>query len=110
GLAMVLFMLSLTGIPLTAGFIGKFYIFSAALKSKDFILAVIAIMNSIIAAYYYLRVIVVFYMKPQTSPIAIQSSFALNLSLLLTSIGTLGLGLFPSQILKIIKDSVTALL
>jgi NADH-quinone oxidoreductase subunit N len=110
GLAMVLFMLSLTGIPLTAGFIGKFYIFSAALKSKDFILAIIAIINSIIAAYYYLRVIVVFYMRPQTFPIAIQSTFPLNLSLFLTSIGTIGLGLFPSAILKIIKDAVNALL
>lgn len=111
GLAMVLFMLSLTGIPLTAGFIGKFYIFSAAIKSQDFILAIIAIINSVIAAYYYLRVIVVFYMKPPTAaPFAIQPSFALNVSLLLTSIGTLGLGLFPSAILKIIKDSVSALL
>lgn len=109
GLAMTLFMLSLTGIPLTAGFIGKFYIFSAALKSKDFILVIIAVLNSIVAAYYYLRVIVVFYMKegtPQTVPMP----FSLNIVLATTAFGTIFLGLFPSRLLKIIQESVSSLL
>jgi len=108
GLAMTLFMLSLTGIPLTAGFIGKFYVFSAALKSHLFILALIAIANSIIAAFYYLRIIMIFYMrKGEAGPIRRSPSLIAVLGL--TSAGTVLLGIFPAWWLKIIQDSITAL-
>lgn len=112
GLAMIVFMLSLIGIPPTAGFIGKFYIFSAAIKAKFFTLAILGIMNSIISAYYYLYILVVFYMKKLDGlgerPLIY--SAILTSVLIITVIGTLGLGLAPSQTLKFISQSVTALL
>ena len=55
--------LSLIGVPLTGGFFGKFYIFKAALESKQVLLAVLGLLNSAVAAYYYLRILVVMYMQ-----------------------------------------------
>src|SRR6201997_2026368 len=64
--AMTLFLLSLLGMPITAGFFGKFYVFKAAINSKLIWLAVLMTINSAIGAYYYLRVIVVMYMRGHT--------------------------------------------
>ena len=60
--ALTLFLLSLIGIPITAGFFAKFYVFSAALQANLVGLVIIGVINSAVAAYYYLRVIVVVYM------------------------------------------------
>src|SRR5207253_8775696 len=60
---LTIFMLSLIGIPLTGGFFAKFYVFSAALKANLVWLTIIGLVNSAVAAYYYLRLIVVMYMK-----------------------------------------------
>ena len=60
---MTIFLLSLIGVPLTGGFFGKFYIFKAALDSNLVWLTVLGLLNSAVAAYYYLRVLVVMYMK-----------------------------------------------
>lgn len=67
---LTIFLLSLTGIPLTAGFFGKFYIFKAALDSGLIWLAVLGMLNSAVAAYYYLRIIVMMYMQepPDAAP------------------------------------------
>src|SRR2546422_358316 len=62
GFCMVIFMLSLTGIPPLAGFMAKFYLFSYALKNGYIWLTVIALINSVISAYYYLRVLIHLYM------------------------------------------------
>lgn len=68
-LAMAVFMFSLAGVPPTAGFIGKFYVFSAAIKAGYIWLAVIGVLMSAVSAYFYLRVLVVMYMKePETGP------------------------------------------
>ncbi|HTP02533.1 MAG TPA: NADH-quinone oxidoreductase subunit N [Anaerolineales bacterium] len=61
--AMAIFMLSLTGIPPTLGFVGKFYLFSAAIQGQFYLLAVIGVLTSLISAYYYLRVVVIMYMR-----------------------------------------------
>src|SRR4029079_9236633 len=63
--AMLLFMLSLGGIPPTAGFMGKFWLFSAAIDSGYFGLAVIGVLNSAISLYYYIRVVVFMYLKKE---------------------------------------------
>ena len=63
---MLLFMLSLGGIPPTAGFMGKFWLFSAAIESGYVWLAVIGVLNSAISLYYYLRVVVFMYLKKET--------------------------------------------
>ena len=68
-LAMAVFMFSLAGVPPTAGFIGKFYAFSAAIKAGYIGLAVIGVLMSAVSAYFYLRVLVVMYMKePEAGP------------------------------------------
>jgi len=68
--AMTVFMLSLTGLPPTLGFVGKFYLFRAAIQGQFYLLAVIGVLTSLISAYYYLRVVVMMYMRegePETT-------------------------------------------
>ena len=68
--AMAIFMLSLTGVPPTLGFVGKFYLFRAAIQGQFYLLAVIGVLTSLISAYYYLRVVVTMYMRdgePETT-------------------------------------------
>jgi len=65
GVVLSVCMLSLAGIPPTAGFLGKFFVFSAILKAKFYWLAVIGILNSVVAVYYYLRVVMIMYMQPR---------------------------------------------
>ncbi len=68
--AMAIFMFSLTGVPPTLGFVGKFYLFRAAIQGQFYLLAVIGVLTSLISAYYYLRVVVTMYMRdgePQTT-------------------------------------------
>ncbi len=95
-----LFLLSLLGLPVTAGFLGKFYIFEAALKSNLVWLTVLLAINSIIGAYYYLRVIVAMYMRPAKRsfpPEQVPTGIAAVLTL--AAAGTLFLGLFPNHII-----------
>jgi NADH-quinone oxidoreductase subunit N len=66
---MALCMLSLAGVPPLVGFAGKFYIFHAAVENRLYLLAIIGVLNSVVSAYYYLRVLVVMYMQPETEPL-----------------------------------------
>jgi NADH-quinone oxidoreductase subunit N len=97
-LAMAIFMLSLTGMPPTVGFIGKFYIFRAAIDAEMVWLALVGVVTSLISAYYYLRVIVVMYMK--SGEPKVQAEGWLKIALLLTAIGTLLFGLLPGWLLE----------
>jgi NADH-quinone oxidoreductase subunit N len=102
GGAMGFFLISLIGIPFTGGFFGKFYVFSAAIHSGFVWLAVIGLVNSGIAAYYYLRVLAAVYSKPsESSPVMTMpaASFSLLLALLITVASTLILGIVPGRIL-----------
>jgi NADH-quinone oxidoreductase subunit N len=104
--ALSLYLLSLLGLPVTAGFFGKFYIFKAAVNSHLIWLAVLMAINSIIGAYYYLRLIVVMYMREGSAEAMaaapVRFPFAVNLVLAITVIGTVYLGLFPNQVLNFI--------
>ncbi|HXM96010.1 MAG TPA: NADH-quinone oxidoreductase subunit N [Candidatus Dormibacteraeota bacterium] len=104
--ALSLFLLSLLGLPVTAGFFGKFYIFKAAVNSHLLWLAVLMAINSVIGAYYYLRVIVVMYMRDPSTEIssAPPARFPLTVKLVLaiTVAATVYLGLFPNHILNFI--------
>jgi len=96
GLAMAIFLLSLAGFPPTAGFLAKFYAFGAAVKSGYMGLVIIAVLNSFIAVYYYLRVIVIMFMRPpqaELKPISIP--VFVSLTLFISALGTLWLGIFP---------------
>ncbi len=95
--AMALFMFALAGIPPTAGFVGKFYIFSAAVQSGFVGLAVIGVLASLVSVYYYLRVVVVMYMREQEGEIPLApKSVPANVALIIAAAATLALGVFPN--------------
>lgn len=98
-LAMALFMLSLIGLPPTAGFIGKFYIFRSVLDAGLIGLALVGVITSLISAYYYLRVVVVMYMR-EGEP-EVRSELWLNTTLWVTAIGTFILGILPGPLLAL---------
>ena len=82
--------------PPTAGFVGKFYLFSAAIQRGLVGLAVIAVLNSVVAAYYYLRLIVYMYMRePEGAPTVAVVTPAASVALLVSAWVTLQLGLWP---------------
>jgi NADH-quinone oxidoreductase subunit N len=97
-----IFLLSLIGVPLTGGFFGKFYIFKAALDSHLYWLTVLGLLNSAVAAYYYLRILVVMYMHEpgEATEFAESLSPGLRIALLLPALGTLFLGIFPTWVLE----------
>jgi len=101
-----LFLLSLLGLPITAGFFGKLYIFSAAIKSKLLWLAIAMAVNSIIGAYYYFRVIVVMYMREHKGSVPPDANLGLSptaaMVVAVAAIITLYLGLAPNHILGIV--------
>jgi NADH-quinone oxidoreductase subunit N len=110
GAAMVVFMLSLAGVPPLAGFIGKFYVFGAAVKSGYVGLAVIGVLNSVVSVYYYVGVLVRMYMVEGSPEVVRPSSRPyLFATLLLTVAGTVVLGLFPSALFEIARQSFLAL-
>jgi len=106
--ALSLFLLSLLGLPVTAGFFGKFYVFKAAVNSNLIWLAVLMAVNSIIGAYYYLKVIVAMYMREPsedsaaTAPISFPAT--VNIVLAVSAIGTVYFGLFPNQVLRLLLE------
>jgi NADH-quinone oxidoreductase subunit N len=102
GLSMALFMFSLSGLPPTAGFMAKFYVFGAAVEQGYLVLVVIGVINSLISLYYYLRPIVLMYMQePKAEVPTLHLSPYLVVGLLLGVIGTLQLGLFPARLLSL---------
>ncbi len=98
GAAMALFMFSLAGVPPTGGFMGKLYVFSAAIQANYVGLAILGVLNSVVSAFYYLRVTVVMYMaSPELEPMPGEPSPPLSLAILLTAWGTLVLGVLPGR-------------
>ena len=98
---LTIFLLSLIGVPLTGGFFGKFYIFKAALDSHLVWLAVLGLLNSAVAAYYYLRILVVMYMHEPSEAVAERSRCRwAGGGAGVAAIGTLLLGIFPSVLLE----------
>jgi NADH-quinone oxidoreductase subunit N len=105
---LAIFLLSLLGLPITAGFLGKLYIFTAALNSNLYWLAVLMAINSVIGAYYYFRVIVVMYMHEYKGPLPADAPTGLSATALMvvavTVIATIYLGLWPNQILSLLTS------
>jgi len=107
---LTIFLLSLIGIPLTGGFFGKFYIFRAAINAHLVWLTVLGVIASAIAAYYYLRVIVVMYMRePVTDAPLPRVPGAVKFVLLASAVVTIYLGVFPSGILAFAARAGAAL-
>ena len=103
---LTIFLLSLIGIPMTGGFFAKFYVFSAALRANLIWLTLIGVVNSAIGAYYYLRIIVVMYMRESRKEVPVNPiSFGLGTALVVTILATLYLGLLPDRVLQITQHS-----
>jgi NADH-quinone oxidoreductase subunit N len=97
--AMTVFMVSLTGVPLTAGFVGKLRVFTAAVAADHAVLAVIGLLMSVISAYYYLRVVVAMYMEePQGEDRWAQVTGGARLVIALCALAVLALGLLPGRL------------
>jgi NADH-quinone oxidoreductase subunit N len=110
-LALALFLLSLVGIPPLAGFVAKFYLFGAAVQAGYVGLAVIAVLNAAVAAYYYLRVIVAMYMQePGDDAAALTPSFAGGLALAIALIAIVLLGVVPAPFADLAQAAVAPLL
>ncbi|MGA2904335.1 MAG: NADH-quinone oxidoreductase subunit N [Candidatus Korobacteraceae bacterium] len=103
---LTIFLLSLIGIPVTGGFFAKFYVFSAALQSNLVGLTIIGVINSAIAAYYYLRVIVYMYMRDERGKIPVARIPAgLGIGLAICLIATIYLGVLPGRVLDYAMQS-----
>jgi len=100
-LALTLCLVSLIGMPPAAGFMAKFYIFSAAVQHNLLWLVIIAVINSVISAYYYLRVVKVMWLSQAASEEKVPSSGALRLALSLSCLGVLLLGIIPGYVMKL---------
>ena len=107
--AMLLFMLSLGGIPPTAGFMGKFWLFGAAIESGYVWLAVIGVVNSAISLYYYIRVIVFMYLKKEMTGSEPSSSPSLTLALAVAVVATIALGVYPRLLFELAAASARTL-
>jgi len=110
GLMLTLALVSLTGIPPTAVFWGKFLLFSAAVKAGLAWLALVGVVNSVVSAYYYLRVVrVLFLPPPPAEPGAVPATPALRTALALTSLGVLVLGVLPVPLLRLAETAARVL-
>ena len=110
-LALTVFLLSLIGIPPTAGFVGKFYLFGAAVRAGYIWLAVIGVLNSALAAYYYLRVIVHMYMRePEGAPARMVPSVAGSFAVVVALWGVVQLGVLPAPLFDLAQAAVAPLL
>ena len=108
GIALSLFLISLAGIPVTAGFMGKLFVFAAAVRSQMYGLVIIALVTSAIGIYYYLRVIVYMYMdesKKEEVPITISTPMRIILTLMV--LGTLYLGILPGILLDLAAEAAS---
>jgi len=107
---LTVFLLSLIGIPMTGGFFAKFYVFSAAMKANLIWLTIVGVLNSGIGAYYYLRIIVMMYMRESRKEVPVMPvPFALRLALTACLAATVYLGIFPNGVLQYAQDSAQKL-
>ncbi len=108
GVAMTIFLLSLTGIPPTAGFVGKLYIFAALINAKWFWLAIVGVLNSVVSLYYYVKVLRnMFLRSPEASAGPVEISFSQIVILLILLLPTILLGLYFGPLVQIAQASVS---
>jgi len=106
---MTIFLLSLGGIPPTAGFIGKWYIFSAAVQEGHYWLAVIGVLTSVISVFFYLRIVVMMYMTEGTEILRPRVPAAAMTALALAVIAVFYLGILPTRVLDLALESISTI-
>jgi NADH-quinone oxidoreductase subunit N len=108
---LTIFLLSLIGIPMTGGFFAKFYVFNAAVKANLIWLTIIGVVNGGIGAYYYLRIIVMMYMRESRREVPVtRVPFALGVALVCCLVATIYFGIFPGRVLQFAQDSAQQLM
>jgi NADH-quinone oxidoreductase subunit N len=107
GITMLIFMLSLTGIPLTMGFWGKFFLFKTAVDGGFTGLALIGLLTSLVSAFYYLRVVMYMYFK--TGDAQIQPGTWVGITTIVMAILVVGLSFFPSPLFQLATQAVLSL-
>jgi NADH-quinone oxidoreductase subunit N len=107
--ALSLFLISLAGIPLTGGFIGKIYLFSAAIQQKYVGLAIVGVLNSVVSVYYYFRLIIVMYMQEPQGLETEQIPLPVLAVIAIAAAGVLWLGIAPTSILYLASRSILPL-
>ena len=105
-LLMLIFLFSLAGIPPTAGFFAKFYILVALVEQGYVALAVIAVLLSAVAAYFYIRIVMLMYMREPTRSFDLALTPSLGLVLVIAGLGTVGIGVLPSWFLDLAQGAV----
>jgi NADH-quinone oxidoreductase subunit N len=103
---MLIFLLSLAGIPPTAGFLGKYYIFLALLQTGHYTLAVIATLYVAVAIYYYFKIVRSMFVREETELAPMATSFGLRMALGLTGLMTLAIGIYPEPFLRLAQASL----
>jgi len=103
---MLIFLLSLAGIPPTAGFLGKYYIFLSLIQTQHYTLAVVATLYVAVAIYYYFKVVRSMFIREDTEKAPLASSFGLRLALGVSGVMTLGIGIYPEPFLRLAQTSL----
>jgi NADH-quinone oxidoreductase subunit N len=107
---LTIFLLSLIGIPMTGGFFAKFYVFNAAVKANLIWLTIIGVVNGGVGAYYYLRIIVMMYMRESRREVPVtRVPFGLGVALACCLVATIYFGIFPGRVLQFAQDSAQQL-
>ena len=101
--SLLLILFSLAGIPPLAGFFAKFYVFMAVIKSEMYFLAITGLLSTVIAAFYYLRIIKIIYFDPEKEKFDTHHNLALKISLFITTIFILFYFIFPSTLIQIVS-------
>jgi len=105
---MLIFMFSLTGIPPMAGFMGKFYLFLSAVSAGYTWLVIVAVLFSAISAYFYLRIVMLMYMKEPKEIVQLNSSPGLSLVLVVTAVAVLFIGILPSKLMMLARQAISS--
>jgi len=104
--ALTLFLLSLAGIPPLAGFVAKFYVFSSAIQGRFFTLAVVAALNSAVAAFYYFKVVRLMYLVPASNREPLTHPLSLLIAVVLALAGILAIGIFPGPFIQFVERAL----
>ncbi|HZT28254.1 MAG TPA: NADH-quinone oxidoreductase subunit N [Bryobacteraceae bacterium] len=103
---MLIFLLSLAGIPPTAGFLGKYYIFLSLVETQHYTLAVIAVLYVAVAIYYYFRIVRAMFIRDAADRVPLASSLGLRVALGVSGVLTLGIGIYPEPFLQMAQVSL----
>jgi NADH-quinone oxidoreductase subunit N len=103
---MLVFLLSLAGIPPTAGFIGKYFLFLAVIETNHNLLAVIAVVNAAISMYFYLRIVVAMFMRDATEKTGLALSPGLLTAMAVAGLFTMWIGLYPDPFIDMARSAV----